>query len=59
MVLRLMDDKRSDQFSKRETQQRFDAALRGARIAGPKHNEDIKQRSLSKRAKKPARKKER
>ena len=32
-----MSKKPDDQYSKNETQQRFEAALRGARIAGPKH----------------------
>jgi hypothetical protein len=28
-------------YSAEETQQRLEAALRGARIAGPKHNESL------------------
>jgi hypothetical protein len=32
------DDK---SFSKEETERRFEAALRGARLAGPKHKESV------------------
>ncbi len=34
-------EKKIDQFSEAETKHRFEAALRGARIAGPKHNESL------------------
>jgi hypothetical protein len=30
-----------EQFTAKETQTRFEAALRGARTAGPKHNESL------------------
>jgi hypothetical protein len=36
-----MDSKSPDKFSDRETQRRFEAALRGARIAGPQHKESV------------------
>ncbi len=44
----------SEQYSKEEAQRRFEAALRGARIAGPQHVESV----TPKRAK-PQRKKRR
>jgi hypothetical protein len=47
-----MDSKSPDKFSARETQKRFEAALRGARLAGPQHKESV----TPKRAK-PQRKK--
>jgi hypothetical protein len=31
----------ADQYSQEETRQRFEAALRGARIAGPKHKKSV------------------
>lgn len=34
-----MAKKQEDKFSEAETQKRFEAALRGARIAGAKHRE--------------------
>jgi hypothetical protein len=43
-------------YTKEEMQQRFEAALRGARIAGPKHKESVApkrgRRQTEKRAKK-------
>jgi hypothetical protein len=36
-----MKKKSSDQFSKRESKQRFEAALRGARSIGPKPMKDV------------------
>jgi len=33
--------KSADQFNKEEAKARFEAALRGARIAGPKHKESV------------------
>jgi hypothetical protein len=39
-------------YSEPETQRRFDAALRGSRIAGPRHNESL----TPKRARKQRRK---
>lgn len=33
--------KTTDQFSKEEAKARFEAALRGARIAGPRHKESV------------------
>jgi hypothetical protein len=41
-----------DQFSDKETKQRMEAALRGARIAGPKPMKDrIRKRTKRKKAK--------
>jgi len=55
----MMRDKVSeDQFNSAETKARFEAALRGARIAGPQHKESVTpkrakpQRKKSKTAKK-------
>jgi RNase P/RNase MRP subunit POP5 len=36
-----MTDKKDDQFSEEEAQRRFDAALRGARVAGHKPKEIV------------------
>ncbi len=36
-----MDSKSHDKFSAQETQKRFEAALRGARIAGAQHKESV------------------
>jgi len=36
-----MSKPNTDQYSDEETQRRFQAALRGARLAGPKHNESL------------------
>lgn len=33
--------KSKEQFSERETRERFVAALRGARVAGPQHKETV------------------
>jgi hypothetical protein len=34
-------EKKADQFSEAEKKRRFEAALRGARIAGPQHVENV------------------
>jgi hypothetical protein len=39
-------------FNKEGTQRRFEAALRGARIAGPKHNERLATKRVRKQSKK-------
>jgi hypothetical protein len=44
-----MAEKKNDQFSEPETKRRMEAALRGARIAGPKPMKDI----AAKRSKRP------
>jgi hypothetical protein len=36
-----MGTKPDDHYNKEETKQRFEAALRGARIAGPQHVESV------------------
>jgi len=36
-----MPEKKPMQFSEEETRRRFEAALRGARIAGPQHKESV------------------
>jgi hypothetical protein len=36
-----MKEKQSDKFNADEVQRRFEAALRGARIAGPKHKKSV------------------
>jgi hypothetical protein len=33
--------KQPEHYSEQESQRRFEAALRGARLAGPKHNESL------------------
>jgi hypothetical protein len=47
-----MDSKSNDQFSKQETQRRFEAALRGARIAGPQHKSVTPKRATKQQTKK-------
>jgi hypothetical protein len=44
--------KNSTEFSQEETQRRMEAALRGARIAGPKPNETLTPTSVKARRKK-------
>jgi hypothetical protein len=36
-----MPKKSDDQYTQKEAASRFEAALRGARIAGPQHNESV------------------
>jgi hypothetical protein len=36
-----MDSKSHEQFSADESRKRFEAALRGARLAGPQHKESV------------------
>jgi len=48
-----MNKNRTDLFSQKETQQRFEAALRGARIAGHKPKEDMPKNSGESRGRKP------
>jgi hypothetical protein len=36
-----MDSKSDDKFSEQKTRERFEAALRGARLAGPKHKKTV------------------
>jgi hypothetical protein len=36
-----MDSKSEERFSEQETSKRFEAALRGARVAGPQHKESV------------------
>jgi len=43
-----MAKKPNDQFSKKEAQQRFEAALRGARVTGPKPKQASKRTERSK-----------
>jgi hypothetical protein len=43
-----------DQFSPEETKKRFEAALRGARIAGAKHKSAPKKKASQKRKRNPA-----
>jgi hypothetical protein len=43
--------KDSDKFSPKEVERRFEAALRGARIAGHKQMKDITKKSAAKRKK--------
>jgi hypothetical protein len=43
---------KSEKFTPAETQRRFDAALRGARLAGPKHNESLTPKRVRKQRKK-------
>jgi hypothetical protein len=53
-----MADNSKDQFSKKEAQKRFEAALRGARITGHKEMSDISpKRNRGNAAKKAAAKK--
>jgi hypothetical protein len=48
---RLMGEKnRSERYDRAEAQRRFEAALRGARIAGPKHNESLTPKKNKQRA---------
>lgn len=42
----------NEQFSKEETQRRMEAALRGARIAGPQHKSVTPKRKRAQRKKK-------
>lgn len=37
----MIDKDNSERFEPEETRRRFEAALRGARIAGPKHKESV------------------
>jgi hypothetical protein len=41
-----------DEFSEQESQRRFEAALRGARIAGPQHTESVPPKRVRKQSKK-------
>jgi len=43
---------KKDQFSPEETQQRFNAALRGARIAGPQHKHSVTPKRVKSQRKK-------
>jgi hypothetical protein len=47
-----MNTKEGEHYSKEESRKRFDAALRGARIAGPKHNESLTPKRVRKQRKK-------
>lgn len=47
-----MVEKKDDQFSASETKRRLEAALRGARIAGPKPMKGMTRKRGKKRAKK-------
>jgi len=47
-----MIGKEADQFSEADANRRFEAALRGARIAGPKHNESLTPKRVRKQSKK-------
>jgi len=42
----------NEQYNSDEARKRFEAALRGARIAGPKHNESLTPKRLRKQSKK-------
>jgi hypothetical protein len=39
--IRMLAKKKSDYFTPAESKDRFEAALRGARIAGPQHVESV------------------
>ena len=39
-------------YTEEETQRRFEVALRGARLAGPKHNESLTPKRVRKQRKK-------
>jgi hypothetical protein len=39
-------------YTAEETQRRFEAALRGAQLAGPKHNESLTPKRVRKQSKK-------
>jgi hypothetical protein len=43
-------------YTKEEAQKRFEAALRGARIAGPLHKESVTPKGAKSQRKKPAKK---
>jgi hypothetical protein len=47
-----MSQSTEEKYSPDETRKRFDAALRGARIAGPKHNESLTPKRVRKQRKK-------
>jgi hypothetical protein len=49
-----MSKKADDQFSPEEAQKRFEAALRGARIAGAKHKVEPKRPPKKRRKRNPA-----
>ena len=49
-----MIDRKTEHFTEKETQQRFEAALRGAKIAGAQHKESVTPKKA-----KPQRKKRR
>jgi hypothetical protein len=50
----MIDQKKNEIFSEQETAQRFEAALRGARLAGPQHVESM----IPKRGKKQRKKRD-
>jgi hypothetical protein len=41
-----------ERFSEQETQRRFESALRGAQIAGPRHNESLTPKRVRPQSKK-------
>jgi hypothetical protein len=53
-----MKDKKIDEYDEKESRLRFEAALRGARIAGPKHNESLTPKRRKKQSKQASRKTE-
>lgn len=46
------DKEKRETFDPEETKRRFEAALLGARIAGPKHNESLTPKRVRKQSKK-------
>jgi hypothetical protein len=46
-----MTDKKNDQYSAQEAKQRFEAALRGARVAGHKPMSDLPKKRTAKKPK--------
>jgi predicted Zn-dependent protease len=48
--------KDTSEFSPEEVRQRFEAALRGARIAGPQHNESVTPKRAKPQQKKKSKK---
>jgi hypothetical protein len=42
----------ADKYSAEETRKRLEIALRGARLAGPKHNESLTPKRIRKQSKK-------
>jgi hypothetical protein len=47
-----MANQKTDHYSAKEAHERFEAALRGARLAGPKHNESLTPKRQRKQQKK-------